>query len=172
MLLQHLFPRMRQTDLSDGRRCLLFLETCSRPLPRPSCWRPSAIAPDDTRRTSWPRARNAATSAANVSSQALRTLPLAASTNSAEPTLMTTRRACDSGWLDGMCSFGVMVGQSCGLARFEVVESVAAADRVHLRKGGAIRLPRHGPSTVSPAWQPRRMPLIFRAPAKRRYVSF
>ena len=51
VLLEHVFPRMRQADLPDSRGRLAFFEL-QLPRPRPRWRRPSAIAPEETSRTS------------------------------------------------------------------------------------------------------------------------
>ena len=56
-LLEHFLPGVREADLADGRRGLLLLELRACRAPRPSSRRPSAMAPEDTSTTSWPRAR-------------------------------------------------------------------------------------------------------------------
>src|SRR6267143_2630857 len=64
---------------------------------RPSRRRPSAMAPDDTRITRWPRLRSRSRSSIRVSSQVRLTRPVSPSTSSAEPTFTTMRRACVRG---------------------------------------------------------------------------
>ena len=96
VLLQHFLPCVREADLADRRRRLLLFQLELAGV-QPQMPAPSAIAPEDTSSTSWPRARIAATSAASVSSQARLSCALAASTSRAEPTLTTMRRACSSG---------------------------------------------------------------------------
>jgi hypothetical protein len=56
-------------------------------------WRPSAIAPDETRITSRPSRLSAATSAQSEVSHSRRNAPVSASTSKAEPILMTMQRA-------------------------------------------------------------------------------
>ncbi len=68
VVLEHFGPGVRQADLAHRRGGLLLLQ-----LRLPGAGRagggPSAIAPEDTSSTSWPRRRKAPISAARVSSQ-------------------------------------------------------------------------------------------------------